>query len=154
MWDIVKDASGLRANNIVGFLQINLSCPQARAHIGYRLEPTRSVSDVYPVEPSPFGVGMYAERAYLCKEGRDDFLTEAQMCSACVDQSINVSFPPATRQRQGCPQHRRAKDNQINVSGFRPGNGTAAEEAAGDYSAAPIEIGFSARYLLDILGQV
>ncbi|MCW2388951.1 hypothetical protein M2333_001997 [Sphingobium sp. B11D3B] len=97
MWDIVKDASGLRANNIVGFLQINLSCPQARAHIGYRLEPTRSVSDVYPVEPSPFGVGMYAERAYLCKEGRDDFLTEAQMCGACVDQPSKGGFIEVSR---------------------------------------------------------
>jgi len=33
-------------------------------------------------------------------------------------------------------------------------NGTTAEEVPGDYSATPLEIGFNARYLLDILGQI
>jgi DNA polymerase-3 subunit beta len=33
-------------------------------------------------------------------------------------------------------------------------NGTAAEEVAADYAAAGIEIGFNARYLLDILHQI
>jgi DNA polymerase-3 subunit beta len=35
-----------------------------------------------------------------------------------------------------------------------PENGTAAEEVSGDYSADGLEIGFNARYLMDILNQI
>ena len=44
--------------------------------------------------------------------------------------------------------------DKITLSVTSPENGTAAEEVPGDYSSAPIEIGFNARYLLDILGQL
>jgi len=44
--------------------------------------------------------------------------------------------------------------DRITLSVTSPENGTAAEEVSGDYSAAPFEIGFNSRYLLDILGQV
>jgi DNA polymerase-3 subunit beta len=44
--------------------------------------------------------------------------------------------------------------DKITLSVTSPENGTAAEEVSGDYSALPFEIGFNARYLLDILGQV
>jgi DNA polymerase-3 subunit beta len=44
--------------------------------------------------------------------------------------------------------------DKITLSVTSPENGTAAEEVTGDYAAAPIEIGFNARYLLDILGQI
>ena len=35
-----------------------------------------------------------------------------------------------------------------------PENGTAREEVTAQYAAEAMEIGFNARYLLDILGQV
>lgn len=44
--------------------------------------------------------------------------------------------------------------DRITLSVTSPENGTAAEEVSGDYAAAPFEIGFNSRYLLDILGQV
>ncbi len=44
--------------------------------------------------------------------------------------------------------------DRITLSVTSPENGTAAEEVAADYSAAGIEIGFNARYLLDILHQI
>ena len=44
--------------------------------------------------------------------------------------------------------------DKIILSVTSPENGTAAEEVPGDYAAAPFEIGFNSRYLLDILGQV
>ncbi len=44
--------------------------------------------------------------------------------------------------------------DKITLSVTSPENGTAAEEVSGDYAAAPFEIGFNSRYLLDILGQV
>ncbi|RZI56843.1 MAG: DNA polymerase III subunit beta, partial [Zymomonas sp.] len=44
--------------------------------------------------------------------------------------------------------------DRITLSVTSPENGTAAEDVPGDYAAAGFDIGFNARYLLDILGQI
>lgn len=44
--------------------------------------------------------------------------------------------------------------DRVTLSVTSPENGTAAEELAGDYGAEGMEIGFNAKYLGDILGQV
>jgi DNA polymerase-3 subunit beta len=44
--------------------------------------------------------------------------------------------------------------DRVTLSVSSPENGTAAEEVPGDYNADGLEIGFNARYLLDILGQM
>lgn len=44
--------------------------------------------------------------------------------------------------------------DKITLSVTSPENGTAAEEVSGEYAADSFEIGFNARYLLDILGQI
>jgi len=44
--------------------------------------------------------------------------------------------------------------DRITLSVTSPENGTAAEEVPGEYSAQGFEIGFNARYLMDILAQI
>jgi DNA polymerase-3 subunit beta len=44
--------------------------------------------------------------------------------------------------------------DRVTLSVTSPENGTASEEVAADYAAGAIEIGFNARYLLDILHQI
>jgi DNA polymerase-3 subunit beta len=44
--------------------------------------------------------------------------------------------------------------DKITLSVTSPENGTAAEEVSGEYSAEGFDIGFNARYLMDILGQI
>jgi DNA polymerase-3 subunit beta len=44
--------------------------------------------------------------------------------------------------------------DRVVLSVTSPENGTAAEEVPGDYAAQPFEIGFNARYLMDILHQI
>jgi DNA polymerase-3 subunit beta len=44
--------------------------------------------------------------------------------------------------------------DKVTLSVTSPENGTAAEEVSADYNADGFEIGFNARYLLDILGQI
>ena len=46
-----------------------------------------------------------------------------------------------------------AKD-KLTLTVVNPDSGTATEELGATYSAGPIEIGFNARYLLDITGQI
>jgi DNA polymerase III subunit beta len=42
----------------------------------------------------------------------------------------------------------------VTLSVTSPENGTAAEEVSGDYASENLEIGFNARYLLDILHEI
>jgi DNA polymerase-3 subunit beta len=44
--------------------------------------------------------------------------------------------------------------DRVILSVTSPENGTASEEVPGDYAAQPFEIGFNARYLMDILHQI
>jgi DNA polymerase-3 subunit beta len=44
--------------------------------------------------------------------------------------------------------------DKITLSVTSPENGTAAEEVSGDYTSPGFEIGFNARYLMDILAQI
>ena len=44
--------------------------------------------------------------------------------------------------------------DKVTLSVTSPENGTAAEEVSGEYSSEGFDIGFNARYLLDILGQI
>ena len=44
--------------------------------------------------------------------------------------------------------------DKITLSVTSPENGTASEEVSGEYASDGFEIGFNARYLMDILGQV
>ena len=44
--------------------------------------------------------------------------------------------------------------DKITPSVTSPENGTAAEEVPADYASPAIEVGFNARYLLDILNEI
>ena len=44
--------------------------------------------------------------------------------------------------------------DKVTLSVTSPESGTATEEIAADYGSDTIEIGFNARYLLDILGEI
>jgi DNA polymerase-3 subunit beta len=45
-------------------------------------------------------------------------------------------------------------DGKLVLSVVNPEGGSATEEIAADYDAEPLEIGFNARYLLDIASQI
>ena len=45
-------------------------------------------------------------------------------------------------------------DGKLTLSVTNPDSGSAVEELEVDYDAAPLDIGFNARYLLDITAQI
>jgi DNA polymerase III subunit beta len=45
-------------------------------------------------------------------------------------------------------------DGQVTLTVNNPDSGSATEEVSADYQAEPMEIGFNARYLLDVAGQL
>ena len=46
------------------------------------------------------------------------------------------------------------REGQLELSVTNPDHGTASEELAVDFEPESFEIGFNARYLLDIIGQI
>jgi DNA polymerase-3 subunit beta len=44
--------------------------------------------------------------------------------------------------------------DRLTLSVINPDSGTATEELGASYTASPLDIGFNARYLLDITGQI
>ena len=68
--------------------------------------------------------------------------------AAAVDRVATIS----TRQIQSCKAI--SNSGTIVLSASSPESGTASEEIEVDYSQGPIEIGFNARYLLDIAQQI
>src|SRR5271170_7029654 len=76
-----------------------------------------------------------------------------------------ASFRPATtsassstrsRSRRRSIAYRRSRpsEGKMTLSVNNPDSGSASEEIEADYDSAPIDIGFNARYLLDIVGQL
>ena len=45
-------------------------------------------------------------------------------------------------------------DGQVTLTVNNPDSGSATEELAADYSSDPLEIGFNAKYLLDVAAQL
>ena len=68
--------------------------------------------------------------------------------------------PPSTASRPlrpsaaARPSSCRCKDGQLELSVTNPDHGTASEELAVEFEPESFEIGFNARYLLDIIGQI
>jgi DNA polymerase-3 subunit beta len=58
------------------------------------------------------------------------------------------------RQREDPRGQDGARSRQDHAVGDEPGERHRAEEVSGEYSASSFEIGFNARYLLDISGQI
>jgi DNA polymerase-3 subunit beta len=46
------------------------------------------------------------------------------------------------------------KPDGLELSATSPDHGSASEQLTAAYSAAPIEVGYNSRYLLDIAGQI
>ena len=73
----------------------------------------------------------------------------------CISENFAHLFGWAAKPYAALGNHQRALDqDRVTLSVTSPENGTAAEEVPGDYAAAPMEIGFNARYLKDIIDQV
>ena len=54
----------------------------------------------------------------------------------------------------GSPLALSIAEGQLTLAVNNPDSGSATEELAADYSSDPIEIGFNAKYLLDILSEI
>src|SRR5690606_42136608 len=61
---------------------------------------------------------------------------------------------PTIAAERGCGLKVSISNGQLALTVSNPHSGSATEELAADYSSEPIEIGFNARYLLDVAAQL
>lgn len=93
--------------------------------------------------------GTFPDYTRVIPEGNDKTLSvDCHMLSEAVDRVSTISSD-------------RTRSVKLNLEGDKivlsvnsPENGTATEELAASYGASAMEIGFNARYLMDILQQV
>ncbi|HEX3429412.1 MAG TPA: DNA polymerase III subunit beta [Rhizomicrobium sp.] len=93
--------------------------------------------------------GTFPDYQRVIPSGNDKVLTiEAREFAAAVDRVSTISADKTRAVKLAI-----ARD-KLTLSVINPDSGTATEDVGASYSASPLEIGFNARYLLDITGQI
>jgi DNA polymerase-3 subunit beta len=93
--------------------------------------------------------GTFPDYQRVIPTSNDKVLTiDAREFAQAVDRVSTISADKTRAVKLGI-----GKD-KLTLSVINPDSGTATEEVGASYSAAPLEIGFNARYLLDITGQI
>lgn len=93
--------------------------------------------------------GTFPEYSRVIPEGNDKVLSvNAKEFAQAVDRVSTISTEKSRAVKLNLGQDR------LNLTVTNPESGNATEELLVDYSAEPIEIGFNARYLLDITSQL
>ncbi|PLP59533.1 DNA polymerase III subunit beta [Mesorhizobium loti] len=93
--------------------------------------------------------GTFPDYQRVIPTGNDKKLViDRQSFAAAVDRVSTISS------ERGRAVKLSISDGQVTLAVNNPDSGSATEELAADYTAEPIEIGFNARYLLDVAAQL
>ncbi len=93
--------------------------------------------------------GTFPDYQRVIPNGNDKFLTvDRAAFAASVDRVSTISS------ERGRAVKLSVGEGRLTLSVTNPDSGSATEEAEVSYDAAPLDIGFNARYLLDITGQL
>lgn len=124
-------------DEIDGSVGVSLSATKIRFDLGQALLTSKLIDGTFP------------DYSRVIPTGNDKILKiDPRSLEEGVDRVSTIATEKTRAVKMALDRDR------ITLSVTSPENGTAAEEVSGDYSAAPFEIGFNSRYLLDILGQV
>jgi DNA polymerase-3 subunit beta len=93
--------------------------------------------------------GTFPDYQRVIPTGNDKKLViDRQSFAAAVDRVSTISS------ERGRAVKMSITEGQVTLAVNNPDSGSATEELAADYSSDPIEIGFNARYLLDVAAQL
>ena len=93
--------------------------------------------------------GTFPDYQRVIPTGNDKkLIIDRQSFAAAVDRVSTISS------ERGRAVKMSIADGQVTLAVNNPDSGSATEELAADYSSDPIEIGFNARYLLDVAAQL
>lgn len=118
-------------------VEIELSTVKVRVTVGSIVLTSKLIDGTFP------------DYARVIPQRNDKYLTvERDDFARSVDRVSTISS------ERGRAVKFSLGDGKLTLSVHNPDAGQAIEELAVDYEASPLEIGFNARYLLDIIGQL
>jgi DNA polymerase-3 subunit beta len=118
-------------------VKVELSTAKARFTFGQVVLTTKLIDGTFP------------DYQRVIPTGNDKMLTiDRQAFANAVDRVSTISS------ERGRAVKLSIADGQVTLAVNNPDSGSATEELAADYSSDPIEIGFNARYLLDVAAQL
>jgi DNA polymerase III subunit beta len=120
------------------------------ARVGVELSSVKIRINVGPIVlTSKLIDGTFPDYSRVIPQRNDKFLTvDRDEFARSVDRVSTISS------ERGRAVKFSLGDGKLTLSVHNPDAGQAIEELSVDYEATPLEIGFNARYLLDIIGQL
>lgn len=123
------------AEEAEGDLTVELSATKIRVTAGATTLTSKLIDGTFP------------DYQRVIPAGNDKLVTlEADAFKQAIDRVATISS------ERGRAVKLALSDAGLTLSVTNPDSGSATEELSPDYDGAPIEIGFNARYLLDVLG--
>lgn len=120
-----------------GKVQVDLSASKIRFTLGTAILTSKLIDGTFP------------DYSRVIPTGNDKLLKiDPKAFAAGVDRVATIATEKTRAVKMA------VETNKITLSVTSPENGTAAEEVEGQYSSDGFEIGFNARYLMDILGEI
>jgi DNA polymerase III subunit beta len=124
-------------DEIDGTVEVSLSATKIRFVLGHAVLTSKLIDGTFP------------DYSRVIPTGNDKLLTiDPKSFMQGVDRVATIASEKTRAVKMAVER------DKITLSVTSPENGTAAEEVSGDYAAANIEIGFNAKYLMDILAQI
>ncbi len=124
-------------DEVEGSVEVSLSASKIRFTLGHAVLTSKLIDGTFP------------DYNRVIPTGNDKILRiNPKSFAQGVDRVATIASEKTRAVKMALDRDR------ITLSVTSPENGTAAEDVPGEYTAIGFEIGFNARYLLDILGQV
>ena len=124
-------------DEIDGTVGVSLSASKVRFDLGTAILTSKLIDGTFP------------DYSRVIPTGNDKLLKlDPKSFMAGVDRVATIASEKTRAVKMSLEK------DKITLSVTSPENGTAAEEVSGDYGADSFDIGFNARYLMDILGQI
>jgi len=124
-------------DEVEGTVEVTLSATKIRFGLGTAVLTSKLIDGTFP------------DYSRVIPTGNDKILRiDPKSFMAGVDRVSTIASDKTRAVKMAL------EPDRITLSVTSPENGTAAEEVPGEYSADAFEIGFNARYLMDILGQI
>jgi DNA polymerase-3 subunit beta len=124
-------------DEVEGSVEVSLSATKIRFVLGHAVLTSKLIDGTFP------------DYSRVIPTGNDKILKiDPKSFMQGVDRVATIASEKTRAVKMALDR------DKITLSVTSPENGTAAEEVPGEYSATGFEIGFNAKYLMDILAQI